>query len=647
MLSVLHDVGPRVQKLFGSSRLARYRSVAARIEKRAADLKPLSDESLRQSSLSLRYEALAGRPLDDLLPEAFALVREAATRSVGMTHYRVQLIGGIAMFDHNIVVMQTGEGKTLTATLPMYLAALTQQGAHLATANDYLAQRDAELMKPVYESLGLSIGTVVGTSSRADRRSAYACDVTYSTAKEIGFDFLRDRLFTRHSEESGQSSVARLAGMGTQGSDTVQRQLNFMLIDEADSILIDEARTPLIVSSTPDEVALARSELFRWSVKQSERFFENKHYTIDEKSNSITLTGDGRRMVRSIKTPSILARTPMMDIYEQIETAIYVENNYAKDRHYVVQDSEIVIVDEFTGRLADGRRWQNGIHQTIEAREGLEPGVETGQSARITIQDLFLKYSRIAGMTGTVANSAGELKSIYKVGVVDVPTNKPPQRKRWSDIVLGTDSEKWKAIAGEVAQLHQAGRPVLVGTRSIDKSEQLAAMLSELGVACEILNARHLAREAEIVVAAGQPGKVTVATNMAGRGTDIRISDATRELGGLHVIITERHESARIDRQLVGRCGRQGDPGSFRYFLSLEDEILKNGLGEKAFARLQHHSATPSNRLSRFAPLFAKAQRKIERRHFKSRALLLYNDSQRQELQREMGQDPWLDTAGA
>ena len=324
-----------------------------------------------------------------------------------------------------------------------------------------------------------------------------------------------------------------------------------------------------------------------------------------------------------------------------------MQGNYSKDRHYVIQDGEIIIVDEFTGRPAEGRRWQNGIHQTIEAREGLEPGVETGQSARITIQDLFLKYNDIAGMTGTVANSGGELKSIYSVGVINVPTNKPPQRKRLADLVFGSDDQKWKAIAQEVAQFHRTGRPVLVGTRSIDKSEHLAALLERLAVPFEVLNARHLAREAEIVAAAGQTHKVTVATNMAGRGTDIRISDQTRELGGLHVIISELHESARIDRQLVGRCGRQGDPGSFRCFLSLEDEILKNGLGEKAFERLQSHRSESAERLARLAPLFSKAQRKIERRHFKARALLLYNDHQRQELQREMGQDPWLDTAGA
>ena len=646
MFGVLNKVPSRLS-IIGTNNVSKYRNIARRIDSIGKKFAPLDESQLRKHSLSLRYEALAGKPLWDLLPEAYALVREASTRVLNMRHYPVQLIGGIAMFDDNIVVMQTGEGKTLTATLPMYLAALTQNGAHLATANDYLAERDAELMRSVYEFLGMSIGTVLGSSSKADRRAAYAADITYSTAKEIGFDFLRDRLFRRHSDEAGRSIVASLTGGLANPSDTVQRGLNFMLVDEADSILIDEARTPLIVSSIPDAVTQAKVALYKWSIENLSKFTETDHYSVDEKNKSITLTATGRRQARTCPMPSILNRTPILDVYEQIETAIFVSQNYQLDRHYVIRDEEVVIVDEFTGRLAEGRRWSNGIHQTIEANEGLEPGVETGESARVTIQDLFLKYEHIAGMTGTVANSGPELKKIYQVGVINVPTNKPPQRKRWKDSVFGTEAEKWTAIADEVAKLNRQGRPVLVGTRSIDKSEALANLLKQLGVEHEILNARHLSREAEIVEQAGQLGKVTVATNMAGRGTDIRISEEALALGGLHVIISELHESARIDRQLIGRCGRQGDPGSYRIFLSCEDDILKNGLGEKAASRLEKLKQESPARLARFSGLFVKAQQKIEARHFKARTLLLYHDHQRQEVQREMGQDPWLDTAGA
>ncbi len=645
----LRGITPRISSLVGSSTsLSRYRSIAARIESLVPKLPPLSDEELRKQSLSLKYEALSGTPLNELLPQAFAMVCEASRRSIGMQHYRVQLIGGIAMHFHNIVVMQTGEGKTLTATLPMYLAALENKGAHLATANDYLAQRDAELMRPVYEQLGMSVGTVLSSSTRNQRREAYECDITYSTAKEIGFDFLRDRLFKRQADSCGQSVIASMAeGQNTKQSDVVQRGLNFMLVDEADSILIDEARTPLIVSSLPDEVALTTVALYQWSVSIVDQFTEQTDFESDPKSKRVTLSPAGRRLVRSIRKPDSLSRTPMSDIYDQVEQALFVDRNYVLDRHYVVRDGEVCIVDEFTGRLAEGRKWRSGLHQTIEAREGVEVSVETGESARITIQDLFLKYNRLSGMTGTVANSANELKKIYRCRVVDVPTNRPPQRKQWADMVFGSSPQKWLAIATEVATLNQQGRPVLIGTRSIDKSELLSELLTREGIEHQILNARHLSKEASIVEFAGHVGRVTVATNMAGRGTDIQISEAARQQGGLHVIVSELHESARIDRQLIGRCGRQGDPGSFRRFLALDDEILDLGLGEGTSKKLSAHANESPRKLARFAPMFFQAQQRIEQRHFKSRKLLLFHDSQRQEMQIEMGQDPYLDTAGA
>ena len=629
--------------------MTKWRGIAARIDQRAGDLEKLTEADLRKRSLSLRYEILSGKPLDGLIVDAYALVREAAQRSIGMRHYPVQLLGGIAMHFGSIVVMQTGEGKTLTATLPMYLAALTGRGAHLATANDYLAARDAQLMTPVYETLGLSVGVVQSDSSRTDRQQAYQADITYSTAKEIGFDFLRDRLFRRRLEQGHAGFIAEMVGDNSSDGSLkpVQRDPCFMLVDEADSILIDEARTPLIVSSAPDEIAQAKAALYRWAWQVCREFSESEHYTFDPKTRHVDLNGAGRKLARKLPHPEILQQTPVMDIYEQLEQAIFVESNYVRDRHYVVRDDEVVIVDEFTGRLAEGRKWRAGLHQSIEAKEGLEISVETGEAARITIQDLFLRYPRLAGMTGTAANSAAELRKIYDVRVVDVPTNKPPRRNQLPDLVFGSESQKWHAIADEVEALHRTGRPVLVGTRSIDKSENLSRILQERKIPHDVLNARHLSREAAIVADAGKVSRVTVATNMAGRGTDIKVSRPALDLGGLHVICTELHESARIDRQLIGRCGRQGDPGTFRQFMSLEDDILKNGLGPARATRIAEYRAESAKKLARFAKLFRIAQEKIERKHFQGRKMLLHHEKLRQEMQQEMGQDPYLDTAGA
>jgi preprotein translocase subunit SecA len=638
-----------IHRTIDQASINRWRSIVSRIESKSKQLEKLDDSELRKRSLGLRYDALSGKPLNDLVAPAFALVREAGRRTIGLRHYPVQLLGGVAMHFGSIAVMQTGEGKTLTATLPMYLAALTGKGAHLATANDYLAARDAELMSPVYEALGLSIGIVQSDSSRADRQKSYACDVTYSTAKEIGFDFLRDRLFQRKMELGHSALVESLVGQGNELDTTsgVQRELNFMLVDEADSILIDEARTPLIVSSMPDEVAQAKVELYQWAFKVCKEFENEEHYTVDQKTRKVALNAGGRRLSRKLPQPALLRDTPMMDIYEQLEQAIFVELNYVRDRQYVIRDGEVVIVDEFTGRLAEGRKWRAGLHQAIEAREGLEVSVETGEAARITIQDLFLRYDRLSGMTGTAASSSNELRKIYSTRVINVPTNKPPKRIQWPDLVFGSDSQKWNAIADEIESIHKTGRPVLVGTRSIDKSEMLSKILFKRQIQHDVLNARNLAREAQIVAGAGKVSRVTVATNMAGRGTDIKVTGPSLDLGGLHVICTEVHESARIDRQLIGRCGRQGDPGTYRQFMSLEDEILELGLGAEKANRLLAHQSQPAKMLARFANLFRTAQSNIETRHFKGRKMLLHQEKLRQEMQREMGQDPYLDTAGA
>lgn len=638
---------PLLQRITPFSGVVAVRSKWDRIAEQAASLSDdfveLEDNALRKESLALKYEVLSGAPLDSIAARGFALVREAAYRHLGMRHYPVQLLGGAAMLDGAIAVMQTGEGKTLAATLPLYLAALANKGAHLATANDYLAARDAALMKPVFQALGLSTGVVEQSTSREDRASAYACDVTYSTAKEIGFDFLRDRLQSREWEETGFFRGGSPSQQTTTEKGTVQRDFHFMLVDEADSILIDEARTPLVISSIPDDEQERRA-LHQWSAQVTENFQVKTHFEFDEETGVLNLTPSGRTVARKLGKPALLAKTALADIYEQLEMALLINQKFFRDRHYVVRHGEVVIVDEFTGRMAEGRKWRSGLHQAIEAREGVEVTSETAEAARITIQDLFLKYPLLAGMTGTVASSARELKSIYGTPCVTIPTNKPPCREQWPDLVFGTADAKWQAMVKEVGEHHQAGRPVLVGTRSIDKSETLSALLLDSGIAHHVLNARYLEQEAEIVAQAGGYGQVTVATNMAGRGTDIRLSPEALAVGGMHVIISELHESERVDRQLIGRCGRQGDPGSYRSYMSLEDEILLLGLGASESQRLQRMGAENAQVSSHLARLFRKAQSRVEASHFRGRKMLLFQERQRQESQREMGQDPYVDT---
>lgn len=607
----------------------------------------LGDFELRKESLSLRYRARTGEPLDRLLVEAFALVREAGRRRLGMRHFDVQLLGGAAVHHSSIAEMQTGEGKTLTATLPMYLAALDGKGAHLATVNDYLARRDAELMTPLYEALGMSVGVIQAQQPQPKRREAYACDVTYGTANEMGFDFLRDRLLKRRIAEGNRDLFGEMLGGETAAHERpVQRDLHYMLVDEADSILIDEARTPLIISALPGEDEKIAAEAYRWAAEKAEKFEEDHHYTYEHKEKRVELTLEGRRLVRELPKPSATDKLPLSAIYEYIERAIKVAREMVLDRHYVVRDGEIVIVDEFTGRLAEGRKWRAGIHQAIEAREGVEVTFATSQAARVTIQDLFLRYERLTGMTGTASSSARELRKIYKVHVIPIPTNRPPIRQKLPTRVYGTSEAKWLAIVDDVAEQHALGRPVLVGTRSIDKSEIVLNLLEKRGLQCTVLNARHVAQEAEIVAEAGRQGKITVATNMAGRGTDIKLGPGVEELGGLHVVCSELHESQRIDRQLIGRCGRQGDPGTYRQFLSLDDEILLMGFGPKRALKLKKIGERATGELPGYESLFYRAQGKVERRHFRDRKIMLYQDKELQKVQRQMSQDPYLDTPG-
>lgn len=628
-------------------RLAKWAGLLPIIASHEAKYQALSDYDLRKESLSLRYRARSGEPLDKLLPEAFALVREAANRTKNMRHFDVQMLGGAAAHHGSIIEMQTGEGKTLTATLPMYLAALDGKGAHLSTVNDYLARRDAELMEPVYNAVGMTIGVIQGQQPQPERRKAYSCDITYGTANEMGFDFLRDRLLKRRIEEGHRDLFGEmLSGVSEDSEKPVQGDLHFMLVDEADSILIDEARTPLIISAAPGEDEEIAAEAYGWAAKVAPEFEEDEHYEYDAKEKRVDLTLEGRRKVREMHKPEAMNPLPLSTIYEYTERGIKVGREMILDRHYVIRDGEIVIVDEFTGRLAEGRKWRAGIHQAIEAKEGVDVTFETSQAARITIQDLFLRYQRLAGMTGTAMTSARELSKIYTVTVDPIPTNRPPIRQQLSTLVFGNAEEKWLAIVEDVLEQHSAGRPVLIGTRSIDKSEHIAQLLRDRQVDVTVLNARHVEREAEIVAEAGKVGKVTVATNMAGRGTDIRLGEGVPDLGGLYVVCSELHESQRIDRQLIGRCGRQGDPGAYRQFLSLDDEILEQGFGEKRAKSLKARGENLKGRLSGYEKLFRRAQRRVERRHFRDRKVMLYHDKERQKMQRQMSQDPFLDTAG-
>ena len=629
-------------------RLSRWKQLVPRIGALEPELIKLSDEQLRKRSLSLRYRAKSGEPLARLLVEAYALVREAGRRTLNMRHFDVQLLGGIAMFHHSIAEMQTGEGKTLTATLPMYLYALVGKGCHLATVNDYLARRDAEWMDPIYRALGMTVGIIETQMAQDDRRKNYQCDVIYGTAKEFGFDFLRDRLLLRRIAE-GQSDL--LGGMlghsGDASEKPVQGPAYFGLVDEADSILIDEARTPLIISALPTEEQKLEVATYKWAAEVANQFVDEEDYEFDHEKKTVELTREGRQKVRSLDKPDALDGVGMVNMYHFIERAVLVDREYKLDRQYVVRDGEIVIVDEFTGRLAEGRKWREGLHQAVEAMQGVDVTVETGQAARITIQDFFLRYEKLAGMTGTAIDSAAELQRIYRCHVVPIPTNKPAIRQRLPAQVFGDQEAKWLAVVDEVCEMYAKRRPVLIGTRSIDKSEILSRLLTARGVPHQILNANHVAAEAEIVRQAGEQGRVTVSTNMAGRGTDIKLGPGIADLGGLHVILTEMHDASRIDRQLIGRCGRQGDPGTFRQYLSLEDDLLLAGLGPKRSDRLKAHGLKEAKSFDHLAPLYRRAQRVVERRHFRQRRALMYFEKERKKMQQQMGQDPYLDTPGS
>ncbi|MDR1478918.1 MAG: translocase [Planctomycetaceae bacterium] len=633
-----------------SGSLARWSIVLGRVARLEGGRMKLSDHELRKESLSLRYRIRSGESAWDILPEAYSLVREAARRTIDMRHFDVQILGGIAMFKRSIVEMQTGEGKTLTATLPLYLNALAGKGALLATVNDYLANRDAELMKPIYNILGLKVGVIQTEMQTEQRKTAYRCDITYGTAKEFGFDFLRDRLLLRKIKDGEHDFIGTMLNDNSQNQNAndepVQRDPFFVLVDEADSILIDEASTPLVISALPTEDEKRDVECYRWSAKCVGEFVDEIDYKFDHEKKTITLTVKGRAKVRSLRKPESMDSVGLFNIYEFVQRAIKVDREYRRDDHYVIRNGEVVIVDEFTGRLGEGRKWREGIHQAIEAREDVEVTIATGQAARITVQDYFLRFDNLAGMTGTAAASKNELGKIYRCKVIPVPTNRPPRRVKLPTRVYATESAKWQGIVREIIEMHTVGRPVLVGTRTIDKSLILSQALSGANIEHQILNAYHVEAEAEIVAKAGEEGKVTVSTNMAGRGTDIKIPDKVAELGGLHVICTEMHESARIDRQLIGRCGRQGDLGSYRQYLSLEDHLIEKAYGPKTARKYKNYGLKyPHKKFGlKYLILFQKAQHKVEKNSFRNRKTMLYYEKERKKMQRSMGQDPYLDS---
>ncbi|MFM8290915.1 MAG: preprotein translocase subunit SecA [Planctomycetia bacterium] len=625
---------------------ATWRTVRA-IEALEAEMQALDDVALKRLGRSLSYRARSGEDVDSLIIDSFAATREAGRRRLGMRHYDVQLLAGVALVHGAIVEMQTGEGKTLVATLPLVLYALAGKGAHLATVNDYLARRDAEWMTPIYEALGLSVGIVESQMDFDARRKAYACDVTYGTAKEFGFDFLKDRLIGRElAEGRGDLGAALTGSAAAGGSKLLQRPYWFALVDEADNVLIDEARTPLIIASPPGEAQAVQQALFRFAAHAATVLEAVEDYEKDVQKQSCELLGRGRSRVRALDRPPELDATSLLEIYDAVERALRAREFFKRDRQYVVRDDKIVIIDEFTGRAAEGRTWRDGLHQAVEAQAEVEITVPSGHAARITIQDLFARWPHLAGMTGTIATSARELARTYDVDVAVVPTNKPAIRERLPTVVCGDYRAKLERIVADVAETHAVGRPVLIGTRSIDKSEDLSRLLEEAGLRHVVLNARHIEKEAEIVAEAGQLGRITVSTNMAGRGTDIKLGEDVKALGGLHVICTELHDSARIDRQLIGRCGRQGDPGTWRQFLALDDDILIAGYGPKRAKRI---AASLRGRIDGSPAVleraFKRAQRRVEARHVRQRRLLEYVERQRAEAHIQMSQDPYLDAA--
>ena len=645
-----NQLGPKwlnqVQRLAApthAGRLSRYALLAEQVNALEAGLEKETDDQLKARSTALKLRARQGDSLNGLLVEAFALVREAAKRTIKQRHYDVQLVGGAAIHYRCLAEMETGEGKTLVATLPAFLNALAGKGVHVVTVNDYLAQRDADWNTPIYKMLGLTVGCIQTGQPDPSRRAAYACDITYGTSKEFGFDFLRDELKRLQIGNNDRKSFEEaFLGRSTQGGDPpVQRGHYFAIVDEADSILIDEARTPLIIGAN-NQPTQEEAAAYLGADHLAATLVRGKDFKYDPAERKAELNAAGRRKVQVAAGHSSFVTLTVDGLYEYVERALRGQIAYLKDRDYVVFNNEIVIVDEFTGRMMPGRQWQDGLHQAIQAKERLEVTLETITAARVTVQDFFLRYKRLAGMTGTAASDAAELRRVYKVNVFKVPTNRPGRRIWHNDRVFSTEAEKFQAVAQQIVEWHQKGVSVLIGTRSIEKSERLSALLNAENIEHQILNAKNHEIEAQIVAQAGGPGKVTVATNMAGRGTDIKLDPEIAAKGGLHVIGTERHESRRIDRQLAGRCARQGDPGLCQFFVSLEDEIIE-AYGEKPAARLRkRHTGKGELTSGPMRRLVLSAQSRKERQHYRDRKLLMNYEKQRADMRKNMGLNPVL-----
>ena len=617
-----------LQKIFGThseNELKRIYPIVDEIEALGPQMEQLSDEELKNKTQEFKSRLKGTETLDDILPEAFAVVREAAGRTLGMKHYRVQLIGGIILHQGRISEMKTGEGKTLVSTLPAYLNALTGEGVHIVTVNDYLAKRDAEWMGQVHEFLGLTVGVVLNSMDNDERRAAYNCDITYVTNNELGFDYLRDNMVIYKEQ-------------------LVQRGLKYAIIDEVDSVLIDEARTPLIISGQSDkstklyeacdilarqlEKGEASGEFSKMNAIMGEDIEETGDFIVNEKEKNINLTEDGVKKVEKFFHIENLADPENLEIQHNIILALRAHNLMFRDQDYVVKDDEVLIVDEFTGRIMPGRRYSDGLHQAIEAKEHVKVKRESKTLATITFQNLFNKFEKKAGMTGTALTEEKEFREIYGMDVIEIPTNRPVARKDLEDAVYKTKKEKFNAVCDEIEKAHSNHQPVLVGTITIETSELLSGMLKRRGIKHNVLNAKYHELEAEIVAQAGIHDAVTIATNMAGRGTDIKLDDESREAGGLKIIGTERHESRRIDNQLRGRSGRQGDPGESRFYISLEDDLMRLFGSERLMQVFETLGVEEGEQIEHkmLSSAIEKAQQKIESNNFAIRKNLLEYD---------------------
>jgi len=607
-----------------------------------------NDDDIKATSMALRGKARGKFPLDKLLPEAFGLCSVAIQRVLNIRPFDVQLAAGVVMHFGGLVELATGEGKTVSAGSPAFLNALVGKGCHVTTVNDYLAKRDAEWIGPVYEKLGLSVGVLQQKMDDAARVAAYKADITYGTASEFGFDFLRDRLKLR----GGQAGAAPFWAPFMPGANgpakldpRVQRELHYAIVDEADSIFIDEAKTPLIIANPTRPAEPEEQVVFTWADNVAREMRRDQHFTLNLKKDKVEITDEGRQLVRYSNPPTGKNAKAMDKLLESVEKGLHAYYRFARDQHYMVnpKDGKIVIIDEGTGRPMPDRHWRDGLHQAVEAKEKVQINMPSDHAAQITFQNFYRLYTKLAGMSGTLLPNFWELRKVYRRWTSKVPTNRPTMRQVIPDQVYPTEDAKFDAVVRKTQEMLKTRRPVLIGTRTVEASKKLSAKLTAVGVRHRVLNAEQNEGEAEVVAAAGQPDTVTVATNMAGRGTDIKLGDGVAEAGGLHVIGTERHEAERIDRQLQGRAGRQGDPGSAQFMLSLEDQLLE-GLGSAKQRELNELGKAGGNRdWDQYAPLFRVAQQRIERKHYRQRLDLMNYDKHRQEMLQDIGADPYVD----